>query len=209
VARTKLRWNGEFESSEEQHRLKRRVILREVGRAFNERGFYNVSLEEVALRLGISKTVFYYYFRDKNDLLLSCIDIGFELAETALQKAEATEGNGLDRVTAFTRAYVEGITSELGACAVLAELNAVRDEDRKTVRKRQRVFGRRLLKLVIQGVDDGSIEVEDPKSAVSWIISPPLMARRLNEFWEGQGASRLADWYADFARRSLMPRKAR
>ena len=30
MARSKLRWNGEFESSEEQHRLKRRVILREV-----------------------------------------------------------------------------------------------------------------------------------------------------------------------------------
>ncbi|TXL74428.1 TetR/AcrR family transcriptional regulator [Vineibacter terrae] len=205
VARIKLRWNGEVESSEEQQRLKRRVILREAGRAFNERGFHNVSLDEVALELGISKTVFYYYFRNKNDVLLSCVEIGFELAEEALRAAETQEGTGLDRIATFVRTYVEGINSELGTCAVFSELNSLHPDDLKKVRKRQRMFGRRVMKLVTQGIADGSVAVEDVKSAAGWIISPPLMMPRVPEFWRDRSGAQLATWYADFARRALMP----
>ena len=200
------RWNGEFEASTQQQTLKRRLILREAGAAFNAHGFRNVSLDEVALKLGISKTVCYYYFRDKNHLLLSCVEIGFELAENALRVAEAADGKGIDKVAAFTRAYVEGITSELGTCAVLTELNSLNEDDLSAVRGRQRAFGRRLLKLVELGQSDGSIVVADARAAVSWIVSAPLMIPRLSGLLHTQGVARLAEHYAEFTRRSLAPR---
>lgn len=187
--------------------MKRRMILREAGAAFNERGFRNVSLEEVAVKLGISKTACYYYFRDKNHLLLSCVEIGFELAEDALDLAEAANACGLDKVVTFTRAYVRGITSELGTCAVLTELNSLQPADLKAVRARQRAFGRRLIKLVEAGIADGSIEVDDPRAAVSWILSPPLMIPRLTDLWKNKGTEWMADTYGEFTRRSLMARR--
>ncbi|MFY4519898.1 TetR/AcrR family transcriptional regulator, partial [Escherichia coli] len=146
MTRARTRWNGEFDPTSAQQALKRRLILREAGAAFSDRGFRNVSLDEVALRLGISKTVCYYYFRDKNHLLLSCVEIGFELAERALDVAENMAAPGIDKVVEFTRTYVEGITSELGTGAVLTELNSLSEADLKVVRARQRLFGRRLLK---------------------------------------------------------------
>ncbi|GGC86574.1 TetR/AcrR family transcriptional regulator [Chelatococcus reniformis] len=206
VTQARPRWNGEFESSSEQQALKRRLILREAGAAFNERGFRNVSLDEVAVKLGISKTVCYYYFRDKNHLLLSCVEIGFELAEHALDVAEALDGRGLDRVVAFTRTYVEGITSDFGSCAVLTDMNSLHADDLKAVRTRQRQFGRRLIKLVEAGQADGSIDVANARAAVSWIVSAPLMIPRLTELWQSQGTAWLADHYAEFTRRSLARR---
>ncbi len=143
MTRARRRWNGEFEPSTEDQALKRRLILREAAAAFNERGFHNVSLGEVAVKLGISKTVCYYYFRDKNHLLLSCVEIGFELADHALGAAEASDGKALDKVVEFTRTYVKNITSELGTCAVLTDLNSLNEADLKAVRARQRVFSRR------------------------------------------------------------------
>jgi AcrR family transcriptional regulator len=205
VSRPRARWNGEFDVTSEQHNAKRRLILREAGAAFNEHGFRNVSLDEVALKLGISKTVCYYYFRDKNHLLLSCVEIGFELAEHALDVAEATDGKAIDKVVEFTRRYVSGITSELGTCAVLTELNSLNADDLKAVRARQRTFGRRLLKLVEAGQADGSIVVDDARAAVSWIVSAPLMIPRLTQLWQHQGTAWLGDNYAEFTRRSLRP----
>ena len=127
------------------------------------------------------------------------------LAEEALRAAEAQEGTGLDRIATFVRTYVEGINSELGTCAVFSELNSLHPDDLKKVRKRQRMFGRRVMKLVTQGIADGSVVVEDVKSAAGWIISPPLMMPRVPEFWRDRSGAQLAAWYADFVRRALMP----
>ena len=136
-------------------------------------------------------------------MLLSCVEIGFELAEHALDVAEALPGTGLERVVAFTRAYVQGITSDVGTCAVLTELHSLQPDDLQAIRKRQRAFGRRLLRLVEDGRDDGSIVVDDARTAVSWIVSAPLMMPRLRQFWQERGSERLADDYATYARRSL------
>lgn len=206
MTRERARWNGEFDPSAEQHAAKRRLILREAGVAFNRHGFRNVSLDDVAVRLGISKTVCYYYFRDKNHLLLSCVEIGFELAERALDAAEALDAPGLERVVLFTREYVRSITSELGSCAVLTELHSLADADLKAVRARQRAFGRRLIKLIDTGRADGSIDIDDPRAAVSWIVSPVLMIPRLAELWGRRGTAWMADSFAEFTRRSLTAR---
>lgn len=199
------RWNGEFETSAEQQAIKRRLLLREAGAAFTDRGFHNVSLDELAARLGISKTVFYYYFRDKNHLLQNCVEIGFELAETALDRAEALDACGLERAACFMHAYVTGITSEMGACAVLTELNSLNADDLAVVRKRQRAFGRRLVRLIEEGRKDGSIETDNARVAASWILSPPLGIPRLSQLWQVQDGKGLADRYADLVRRSLRP----
>lgn len=206
MARVKAKWNGEFEAPSSQQSAKRRMLLREAAGAFNERGFHNVSLDEVAARLGISKTVCYYYFRDKNHLLLSCVEIGFELAEGALKMAEATQANGLEKMVVLIRNYVEGLTSEIGACAVVADLNSLHEDDLKAVRQRQRTFGRRLEKVVQLGMDDGSIDVTDARAAANWVLSGPLMIPRLSGLWQKSGAEDLAEKYAEFTRRSLSRR---
>ena len=48
MSRPRARWNAEIDVTSEQHTAKRRLILREAGAAFNEHGFRNVSLDEVA-----------------------------------------------------------------------------------------------------------------------------------------------------------------
>jgi AcrR family transcriptional regulator len=205
-SRSRRRWNGEFSPSTEDQAAKRRLILREAGALFNERGFHNVSLDEVAVKLGITKTVCYYYFKDKNHLLLSCVEIGFELAERALDAAEAAAGQALDQVVEFTRCYVRNITSELGTCAVLTDLQSLNEADLKAVRARQRLFSRRLVALIKRGIEDGSIQVSDSRVAVSWIVSGPLMIPKLSDLWKKQGTAWLADHYAEFTRRSLSAR---
>ncbi len=201
------KWKGEFDATPDQHALKRRLILLEAGQAFNARGYSDVSLDQVAARLGISKTVCYYYFRDKNDLLMSCAEIGMELYESALAVGEATDGKAIDRLVEFIRAYVRGIMSENGTCAMFNDLYALRPESLELIRKRQRKAFRRLRKLLELGLADGSVVAENVIDSANWLLSAPLLVRRMADAERGRDYSHLADNYAELARRSLQPRR--
>lgn len=202
------RWNGEFSTVQEQQDTKRRLLLREAGRAFSEKGFHNTTLDEVATRLGISKTIFYHYFGNKNDVLKACVEIGFEIATRALEQVTERGGNGLDKVVEFVRLYTEGITSELGACAVILEIRSLAADDYKTFNEAQKYFDGKLRAFIQEGLDDGSIDVPDVNVAVNWIMgAPSVMAR-----WYRSGgrltAQEVASQYAEFAKRSLEKRRS-
>ncbi|MEE7462846.1 hypothetical protein MFUR16E_17125 [Methylobacterium fujisawaense] len=200
---TSKRWNGEVSSQEEQQDTKRRLLVREAGRAFNEYGFHNTTLEEVAVRLGISKTIFYHYFGNKNDVLKTCVEVGFEIADRAFAEVSSSEECGLERVTEFVRLYVKGITSEIGACAVVLEMKSLRADDFRAFQARQKAFDRKLRDLVQTGIEDGSIDAPDAGVAVGWIMGGPTMLARWFRASGRLSAEDIADQYAKFARRSL------
>jgi TetR/AcrR family transcriptional regulator len=52
---------------------KRAAILREAARLFATRGFDRTSMTEIAAALGVSKALFYHYYRSKDDLLFDII----------------------------------------------------------------------------------------------------------------------------------------
>lgn len=203
-----VRWNGEVSTVQEQQDTKRRLLLREAGRAFGESGFHNTTLDEIAARLGISKTIFYHYFGNKNDVLKACVEIGFEIATRALEEVNQHGGSGLDRVVEFIRRYTEGITSELGACAVILEIRSLNGDDYKTFNEAQKYFDGKLRAFIREGLEDGSIDVPDASVAVNWIMgAPSVMAR-----WYRSGgrltAQEVASQYAEFTRRSLEKRSS-
>lgn len=197
------RWNGEVSTPEDQQNAKRRLLLREAGRAFSEHGFHNTTLDDVAMKLGISKTIFYHYFGNKNDVLKTCVEVGFEIADRALSEVSRTDMAGIDKLTDFVRLYVEGITSEIGACAVIIEMKSLKADDYKSFLNCQRVFDRKLRQLVQAGIDDGSIDVPDAGVAVSWIMGAPTILARWFRPTGPISAREIADQYAAYARRSL------
>ncbi len=52
---------------------KRLAILHKSAELFAERGFDRTSMNEIALALGVSKALFYHYYRAKEDLLFDII----------------------------------------------------------------------------------------------------------------------------------------
>jgi AcrR family transcriptional regulator len=76
---------------------RRKIILREAARAFNENGVENTSIEDIAKRLGVSKPAIYHYVRSKNDLIAQCLDMGNSITARLMQQAHEFEGNGLQK----------------------------------------------------------------------------------------------------------------
>ncbi|MBS2554327.1 TetR family transcriptional regulator [Catenulispora sp. NL8] len=70
-------------------------ILAAAEEVFAERGFQNTSMDEVSLRVGVSKPMLYEYFTSKEGLLLACVArIRADLHTTTLGAMAAAEADG-------------------------------------------------------------------------------------------------------------------
>ncbi|MEY9932316.1 AcrR family transcriptional regulator [Catenulispora sp. GP43] len=70
-------------------------ILAAAEEVFAERGFQNTSMDEVSLRVGVSKPMLYEYFTSKEGLLLACVArIRADLHSVTLNAVAAAEPKG-------------------------------------------------------------------------------------------------------------------
>lgn len=53
-------------------------IIRDASQLFLQKGYSNTTIAEIMERVGITKPSFYYYYRNKKDLYLACLDSIFE-----------------------------------------------------------------------------------------------------------------------------------
>jgi TetR/AcrR family transcriptional regulator len=200
-------WKDAGQSRDDQFAAKRAALIRKAARAFSARGFYNTSLDDIAAELGVTKPALYYYVKNKEEILYACHQISNELGAQAMTFAESLPGCGLDRVVALARRYVELLTGEFGASAVLMEFDALQPESKKTIVAGRKRFDRR--SLVAKGVEDGSIRKVDPKLTVFFFMgSVNWMTRwfRPDGAFSGQ---EMADRFADYLRESIKARSDR
>ena len=61
-------------------------ILKEAAKLFSEFGFLGVSMEDIAKKLGTSKTALYYHFKNKKELYLNVLEDTFENLKEKIAK---------------------------------------------------------------------------------------------------------------------------
>ena len=59
-------WTSAIVDRADEARRKRKAVIMEAARAFGHRGFHNVSLDEVAVALNVSKPTLYNYVKSKH-----------------------------------------------------------------------------------------------------------------------------------------------
>lgn len=164
------RWNNLVKSQDEQYQLKRQAVIAEASRAFGHRGYQNVSLDDIANSLNVTKAALYHYIKSKQELLYECHNLSMDIGDKVLDHALATQKTGLEKLENFISGYIDAFANELAAPAVLSELNAMPPEEKKWIIDRRRQFDLRLRKLVQEGIDDKTIAPCNPKLAVFWFM---------------------------------------
>ena len=82
--------------------------LYETGRSLIcEKGFYNVSVEDITTACGVAKGTFYVYFRRKEDIVFECCREWFGEVD---RKARAHKGTLLEKLTFYFKGFMEGVT---------------------------------------------------------------------------------------------------
>lgn len=171
-------WNGEIASREEMRERKRRAALHVASRLFNEKGYHATSLDEIADRIGVTKTALYYYFRNKEELLFECIEISLKAGETARTAAEASGLRSYDRFKSFYLDFLKRIMDCGGSYSTLINMRALPGPMQETLFKRRDGLRAYIQQLLEGALADGDIRAVDPEAislfliaALNWIMA--------------------------------------
>ena len=158
-----------------RHR-KRDAVIRTAARAFNERGYHNTSLDDIAALLDVTKPTIYYYVDNKEQLLFECFRTGLEPIREAFGEVRRPAGAGATATRAgHTRLcgrhrvrlrLVHGARRGPGpGPAMSSQIKTLKSEIDQGIRR-----------LLREGREDGSIRECDPKltafamaGALNWI----------------------------------------
>lgn len=160
---------GAFDK-EEQRRRKRQAVVRVAATAFNRKGFANTSMDDVAAVLKISKPALYQYFESKQDLLYHCHQMVMDHGEAGIALAKLSGGSAFERLRICLSRYMQGIFGDFGSCAVLTDVDSLEPKRRAEVIDRRARISAAIVKMIAEGVEDGSIVNCDPKLASLFVL---------------------------------------
>lgn len=147
-----------FEVRQRKPELKKEMLLKTAAHLFLERGFRQTSMNDLAKLLGISKPALYYYFPNKDEILVSCYEQGIAVIESALDLSGKLKGTGLERIRALIAAYVETVlTVDFGLLVASLDDEDLNPQSREKVRKLKRRIDSTARKFLEEGMRDGSI----------------------------------------------------
>jgi AcrR family transcriptional regulator len=176
---------------------KRDAVLKTASQLFLEKSYGRTSMNDVAERLNITKPALYYYFRNKEEILIECYRLGTGLIEETLNDIAAHCGTGIEKVEAFIYSYANVMTVNYGRCVMRLDDADLSSDALAQVRNYKRKIDRRLRSFVQEGIDDGSITPCDAKiaafsiaGALNWIC----------HWYEPEGALSAEEVATQFAR---------
>ena len=182
--------------------LKRDAVLQTAAHLFLEHGFQKTSMSLLATRLNITKPALYYYFRNKEEILVECYRAGITAIDEHLDRSSPAVGTGLSRLRLYVSAYATAVlTHEFGRCVAMIDDAELSDEGRREVRDLKRRMDVSLRGLVEDGLADGSLAPMNPMlvsfvvaGAINWIgrwykpagpLSPELIAAEFTSILTG------------------------
>lgn len=151
--------------------LKRDAVIKTAAHLFLEHGYQKTSMSLLASRLKVTKPALYYYFRNKEELLVECYRSGIAEIQDNLGRLSSDPGTGLARLRLYVHEYATVVlTHEFGRCVAMIDDSELSSDTRRGVRALKRKLDSSFRKLVAAGMADGSISNCDPK-LVSFAIA--------------------------------------
>lgn len=160
-------WNKDIQSKDEQRRIKKFAILDAASQLFNEKGYDQTSIDDIAAKLGVSKRTLYYYIDSKEEILFECDKYGLEHMNEAISKSVVPGQPPLERLETLMRAYMSLLATNFGACLVLSDDRYLSKESREFLRQGRRNLDNRARVLIEEGIADGTIAPCNPATATA------------------------------------------
>lgn len=153
-----------------QARETRKRILESALSLFREKGFDQVSIDEITSAAGVSKGSFYTYFQTKSDIIIEefrLIDDYYQKKESAIMRSP----DAASRLIAFTKYQLNYIHKNLGfrtlSILYINQMSAFYDQ--KILANRERTLVRLVSKIIADGQASGHIRQGDPIELAEWM----------------------------------------
>lgn len=129
---------------------------------FNERGYDATSMEDIAGRLGITKSAIYHHVPGKGELLRLALDRALDALFAVMQEPGARSGPAISRLEHVVRASVRVLSEELPFVTLLLRVRGNSPVELAALQRR-RNFDRIVTALVRSAAEAGDVRPDlDP-----------------------------------------------
>lgn len=163
-------WADPGASRAEKRDAKRRAVLMAGARLFNDQGYEQTSLEDIAKALSITKRTIYYYVQSKEEILFGCQQLGLEFLGETLERCYDKRLPVLDRIRLLISRYCAWVCTDLGACAPLVREVSLSSDRRRELRAGRARLDHLLRDMIREGMETGEIRECDPRLIASAIF---------------------------------------
>jgi len=182
------------------------AVLAAAVRLFNERGYEATSMDDVAKRLGITKSSLYHHVTGKQELLRIAVDQALDGLHEAMDEVEGLAAPALDRLETLIRRSVLVLAERLEYVTLLLRVRGNTAVEQQALLRR-RIFDAKVTELVKQAQAEGAIRPDvDAATAARLLFG---MVNSLIEWYSPQrgGAAELADTVTTIAFDGLRTRQ--
>jgi AcrR family transcriptional regulator len=135
---------------------------------FAEKGFNETRMDDIVTKSGLSKGTLYWYFKSKDEIILSIFERIFSREFRELENLVATEGTASERLLYYTECVVKDVNRMLRLMPLAYEFMSWAFR-RKFVQDAFKLYMNKymdiLVPLIQQGIDSGEFHKIDPRSA--------------------------------------------
>ncbi|MGY1605564.1 MULTISPECIES: TetR/AcrR family transcriptional regulator [unclassified Geodermatophilus] len=160
---------------------------------FNERGYDATSMEELAARLGITKSAIYHHVPSKVELLRMALDRALDALFAVTREPAAVTGRAIDRLEHVVRGSVRVLAAELPFVTLLLRVRGNSPVEEAALARR-REFDRIVTDLVRAAEEEGDVRPDVDPAVTSRLLFGTVNS--LTE-WFRPGGSLSADALAD------------
>jgi TetR/AcrR family transcriptional regulator, cholesterol catabolism regulator len=151
-------------------------ILKSAAIAFRRFGYHGATVEQIASALHMKKGNLYYYYRNKEAILLACHQYSLDRLLALLEEIERSDVAPDEKLRRLIVSFVHTILDELHGTALFLDLEALSAAHRKIVVARRDRFDHGMRQVIQDGVRTGVFGPIDAKllsfailGAVNWI----------------------------------------
>ncbi|HWO65481.1 MAG TPA: TetR/AcrR family transcriptional regulator [Umezawaea sp.] len=160
---------------------------------FNERGYDGTSMEDLARKLGITKSAIYYHVPSKDELLRLAVDRALDGLFAVVAEVDDVPGRAIDRLEHVLRGSVAVLVERLPFVTLLLRVRGNTKVERAALARR-REFDHLITDLVKQAEAEGDVrEGLDPATVARLLFG---MVNSLTEWYRprrGSDHAELAD----------------
>lgn len=145
---------------------------------FNKRGVTSGTLDELAAMLGVKKASLYHHFKDKDEIVLLCIELAHFLVLEELDRINNMGGSGADKLRGMMGTLITVLQSEGGRFFNRIDVLELSPHVRNARVTLRRDVVDHLAGIVEIGIEDGSLKRCKPPivaasilSALTWIAT--------------------------------------
>jgi AcrR family transcriptional regulator len=157
---------------------------------FNERGYDATSMEELATRLGVTKSAIYHHVSSKVELLRLALDRALDALFAVTEEPGASSGPAIDRLEHVVRGSVRVLTEQLPFVTLLLRVRGNSPVE-EAAQARRREFDRIVTDLVRAAEEEGGVRPDVDPAVTSRLLFGTVNS--LTEWYRPDGGLSAAD----------------